>query len=152
MKNILIAAALVLPASVPAQAAPGFTLAMVRECGPGIRQYPYETGGVWLPFCLVDPPFLTRADIVAASAAARPMPPDMINAHVLHLTVTPVAAQRLTDLSYDNPEESFAALMDDQMVSITSIKEPFHGTELELLVTMDDASFAGLLAQLGKKP
>jgi hypothetical protein len=152
MKKILAAAAFLCLAAAPAHAAPGFAVAMVQECGPGIKQYPYQAGGVWLPFCLVDPPFLTAADIVAAGAVTRPMPPDLVNAHVLHLTVTPAAAQRLTELSYDNAEESFAATMDDEMISLTSIREPFHGTELELLVTMDDASFATLLKLLDKKP
>lgn len=152
MKLILAAAALVLLAVFPARAAgPAFSLVMVKNCEPGDVQQSYDLTGVSLPVCVAAAPFLTGADIAAARAVLLPQaPPDLANPHVLHLTLTDAAARRLADLSQDNRDESFATIVDDRIISITSIGDPFRGAELELLVSLDDPAFAALLKQLDK--
>lgn len=154
MKLILALGVFVLPAMVPAHAAaPDFSLVMVKDCGPGDVQRSFDAMGGALPFCLTNRPFLTAGDIAAARAI--PIKQEIAgiaNPHVLHLTLTGAAARRLTALTLDNRDESFAALVDDRIVSITSIGDPLRSTEVELLLSLDDPSFAALLTRLGKAP
>jgi hypothetical protein len=154
MKRFLAAAALLLLAA-PAQAAPAFSLVMVEDCQKAEKPRLYQGAG-GLPFCLKGAAFLTAKDIVAARetmvSAERLSVFGIADPHVLHLTVTAAAAKRLTDLSYDNRGESFVAMVDDQVVSITSIGDPLHGAELELLVSLANPEFAVLVKSLGKAP
>lgn len=154
MKKFFLAASLLLLA-VPAVAAPGFSLVMVEDCQKAEKPRLYQGAG-GLPFCLHGAPFLTGPDIVAARETKVPAERlsvfGIADPHVLHLTVTAAAARRLTDLSYDNQGESFVTMVDDKIVSVTSIGDPFHGPEMELLVSLDDPDFATLVKSLEKKP
>lgn len=160
MKSFPTAAALLLLAATSAQAqaapsgsAPHFALVMAKDCQPGDPQHPYVVEGTAFPMCLADKPFLTGQDVVAASAVAlKAAPPTLAHPHDLHLTLTEAAGRRLTDLSYDNQGESFVSLVDGRIIALTSIGPPFHGTEVDLLVDLDDASFVALVAALDKKP
>jgi hypothetical protein len=157
MKTIFAAAALLMLAALPAQAAtPVFALVMVKDCGPGDPQSHYEMGGMSLPFCLTGKPFLTAPDITAASAVAKTAdqlePFGLPNPHVLHLNLTDAAGRRLIDLSRANRGESFAVMIDDRIISITSIGDPLDGPELELLINLEDPGFVALVKQLDRKP
>lgn len=154
MKQVFLATSLLLLA-IPAEAAPAFSLVMAEDCQKAEKPHLYQAAG-GLPFCLSGAPFLTGADIVAARAVTVPAERlavfGIADPHVLHLTVTPAAAKRLTDLSYDNRGETFVTLVDDRIVSVASIGDPFHGPELELLVGLADPDFAALVKKLGKAP
>ena len=154
MKPLLTAAVLLFLAA-PAEAAPAFSLVMVEDCQKAEKPRLYQGAG-GLPFCLNGVAFLTAKDVVAARETKVPAERlavfGIADPHVLHLTVTAAAAKRLTDLSYDNRGESFVAMVDDQVVSVTSIGDPFHGPELEVLVSLTDPDFAGLVKSLGKAP
>src|SRR5579862_8759433 len=124
MKTLFAAAVFILMAALPAAAAPGFALVMVKDCGPGDPQSHYDVVGGTLPFCLTGAPFLTPPDIVTARAVV--MTPEQLepfglhNPHVLHLKLTDAATKRLTALSRENRGESFAVVIDDRIISITS--------------------------------
>ena len=153
MKYLFAAALLLL--AVPAQAAPLFSLVMVEDCVRLDKPHPIAgIGG--LPMCVAETPFLTEKDIITARIVAVPAERlagfGLADPHVLHLTVTPAAARRLTDLSYDNHGESFVAMTNGEAISLSSIGDPFQGADLELLVSLNDADFSGLVKKLGNAP
>ena len=156
MKSRLCLFAALLCMAVPgAASAASFELRLVVQCIPRDKVLPFVMAGVPLNLCVDDTAFLTGADIAAATditgkipAAQRQFFPDY---RAVEIAMTPTATDRATAIIRDHPDEEYAVLADGNVLAVISTNQPPDGSNIDLLVAMNDDAFAGLVKQLNTK-